>query len=51
MAVPRTGRSVATIGDTCVTTVKACLLHHSSYVGRSCSCKVPGGRAEGRVTP
>jgi L-ascorbate metabolism protein UlaG (beta-lactamase superfamily) len=46
---PRTGRSAATVGDACLTPVKTCLLYHSSYVGRSCSCKVSGGRAEGRV--
>ncbi len=47
----QTGRSVAVGGDTCSTPVKACTLYNQSYVGRSCSCKVPGGRAHGRVTP
>ena len=47
----QTGRSVATTGDTCSTPVKACTLYNQSYVGQGCSCKVPGGRSRGRVTP
>jgi hypothetical protein len=48
-----TGRSVATggIGDFCATPVKTCQLVQPSYVGGGCSCRVPGGRARGSVTP
>jgi hypothetical protein len=48
-----TGRSVATgqIGDFCTTAVKTCQLVQASYVGVGCSCRVPGGRARGSVTP
>jgi hypothetical protein len=48
-----TGRSVATggIGDFCSTPVKTCQLIQPSYVGGGCSCRVPGGRARGSVTP
>jgi predicted 3-demethylubiquinone-9 3-methyltransferase (glyoxalase superfamily) len=28
-----------------------CELYHASYVGGGCSCRVPGGRARGSVTP
>ena len=47
-----TGRSVATgqLGSYCTNSVKACELHHPSYVGGSCSCRVPGGHARGFVT-
>jgi hypothetical protein len=47
------GRSVAIggIGDFCSTPVKTCQLVHASYVGIGCSCRVPGGRARGSVTP
>jgi hypothetical protein len=48
-----TGRSVATggIGEFCSTPVKTCQLIQPSYVGAGCSCRVPGGRASGSVTP
>ena len=48
-----TGRSVATgqIGNSCSTPAKTCELRHASYVGIGCSCRVPGGRARGSVTP
>jgi hypothetical protein len=48
-----TGRSVATggTGDFCSTPVKTCQLIQPSYVGGGCSCRVPGGRARGSVTP
>ncbi|MFZ0507854.1 MAG: hypothetical protein WAM29_07150, partial [Methylocella sp.] len=47
-----TGRSVATgqQGSHCTVSVKACELHHPSYLGGACSCRVPGGRARGLVT-
>ena len=47
----QTGRSVAQGGNTCSTPIKACALYHPAYVGAACSCRVPGGHAEGRVTP
>ena len=48
-----TGRSVATgqTGNYCSTPVKTCLLYSASWVGNGCSCRVPGGRARGSVTP
>ncbi len=48
-----TGRSVALggVGDFCATPVKTCQLLQPSYVGGGCSCRVPGGRARGTVTP
>ncbi|MGH6833973.1 MAG: hypothetical protein ACREC9_00140 [Methylocella sp.] len=47
-----TGRSVATgqLGSYCTISVKTCELQHPSYVGGTCSCRVPGGRARGFVT-
>ena len=46
-------RSAATgqMGNYCTTPVKTCELYHASYAGNSCSCRVPGGRARGSVTP
>jgi hypothetical protein len=46
-------RSVADgpLGNTCTTPVKACELRHASQIGNGCSCRVPGGRARGSVTP
>jgi hypothetical protein len=51
-APPVTGRSVATglMGIYCATPAKTCELYHPSYVGGSCSCRVPGGHARGTVT-
>jgi hypothetical protein len=48
-----TGRSVATgqIGIYCATPAKTCELYHASYVGGGCSCRVPGGRSRGSVSP
>jgi hypothetical protein len=48
-----TGRSVATgqMGNYCTTPAKTCLLYQESWVGNGCSCRVPGGRARGSVTP
>jgi hypothetical protein len=48
-----TGRSVATgqIGIYCATPAKTCELYHPSYVGGGCSCRVPGGRSRGFVSP
>jgi hypothetical protein len=48
-----TGRSVATgqLGIYCATPVKTCELYHASYVGGDCSCRVPGGRSWGSVSP
>jgi hypothetical protein len=47
-----TGRSVAEgVGDFCTTPVKKCELYHPSNLGAGCSCRVPGGRASGSVTP
>jgi hypothetical protein len=46
-----TGRSVATAGNYCTTPAKTCLLYHSSWVGNGCSCRMPGGRERGSVTP
>jgi len=45
-----TGRSVATgqIGIYCATPAKTC---DASYVGGGCSCRVPGGRSRGSVSP
>jgi len=52
-APPVTGRSVATgqIGIYCATPAKTCELYHASYVGGGCSCRVPGGRSRGFVSP
>jgi hypothetical protein len=47
-----TGRSVAgQIGIYCATPAKTCELYHASYVGGGCSCRVPGGRSRGFVSP
>ena len=48
-----TGRSVATgqMGIYCATPAKTCELYHASYVGGGCSCRVPGGRSRGFVSP
>ena len=48
-----TGRSVAEgqMGRMCTTPAKSCELYHDSFVGNGCSCRVPGGRARGSVTP
>ncbi|MGH6823417.1 MAG: hypothetical protein ACREC4_08000 [Methylocella sp.] len=48
-----TGRSVATrqMGNYCTTQATTCELDRASFVGHSCSCKVPGGRVQGSVTP
>jgi hypothetical protein len=50
-----TGRSVAVgpaeMGKYCTTPAKTCLLRNESWVGNGCSCRVPGGRARGSVTP
>jgi hypothetical protein len=48
-----TGRSVAAgqIGIYCATPAKTCELYHASYVGGGCSCRVPGGRSRGFVSP
>jgi hypothetical protein len=48
-----TGRSVANgeIGIYCATPAKTCELYHPSYVGGGCSCRVPGGRSRGFVSP
>lgn len=50
-----TGRSVATgqveMGNYCTTPARTCLLYNESWVGNGCSCRVPGGRARGSVTP
>lgn len=49
-----TGRSVATgpmLGNYCATPAKTCELNRASPLGYSCSCKVPGGRVRGSVTP
>jgi hypothetical protein len=53
MAPLTAGRSVATgqIGNSCTTPQKTCALHNPSSVGIGCSCRVPGGRARGSVTP
>ncbi len=47
------GRSVAAgqIGIYCATPAKTCELYHPSYVGGGCSCRIPGGRAWGFVSP
>jgi len=48
-----TGRSVATgqLGIYCATPAKTCELYRASYVGGGCSCRVPGGRSWGFVSP
>lgn len=48
-----TGRSVATgqMGNTCSTPARTCELYRASWVGNGCSCRVPGGRSRGSVTP
>jgi hypothetical protein len=48
-----TGRSAAIgqLGIYCGTPVKTCELYHASYVGGDCSCRVPGGRSRGSVSP
>jgi hypothetical protein len=50
-----TGRSVAIgnvqMGNYCTTPAKTCLLYNESWVGNGCSCRIPGGRARGSVTP
>lgn len=50
---PFTGQSAATgqIGKFCTTSARTCGLRQASYVGNGCSCRVPGGRARGSVTP
>jgi hypothetical protein len=47
------GRSVATgqMGIYCATPAKTCELYRASYVGGGCSCRVPGGRSRGFVSP
>jgi hypothetical protein len=47
------GRSVATgeMGNYCTTPTKTCELYHGSWIGNGCSCRAPGGRARGSVTP
>ena len=49
------GRSVAAtqaqMGIYCSTPVTTCALHRASYVGSGCSCRIPGGRTQGLVTP
>jgi len=49
----RRGRSAVsgTMGKYCTTPVKSCLLNNPSNIGGGCSCKVPGGRSSGQVTP
>src|SRR5947199_57563 len=39
------------MGNYCTTPQKTCALRSPSYVGIGCSCRVPGGRARGSVTP
>lgn len=48
-----TGRSAATgpIGNSCTTPQKTCLLRSPYYIGADCLCRVPGGHAQGSVTP
>lgn len=49
-----TGRSVATgpmLGNYCATPARTCELNRASPLGYSCSCKVPGGRVRGLVSP
>ncbi|MGH6835254.1 MAG: hypothetical protein ACREC9_06825 [Methylocella sp.] len=48
-----TGRSAAAgqIGIYCATPAKTCELYHASFVGGGCSCRVPGGRSRGYVSP
>jgi hypothetical protein len=47
------GRSIAApqAGDYCTTPARTCKLARPSYAGNGCSCRVPGGRARGTVTP
>ena len=51
IAPVQTGRSAAVAGNSCTTPAKVCTLYQPSYVGIGCSCRVPGGRARGTVTP
>jgi hypothetical protein len=48
-----TVRSIAAgqLGNYCRTSVKTCELQRTSYLGSGCSCRVPGGRTRGTVTP
>ena len=46
-----TGRSVAQEGNSCTTPTKTCELRNASWIGNGCSCRVPGGRVRGSVTP
>ncbi|HUB63799.1 MAG TPA: hypothetical protein VL996_05040 [Methylocella sp.] len=48
-----TGRSMAIgqPGNVCMTPVKTCELYLVSVVGNRCSCRAPGGRVRGSVTP
>jgi len=39
------------MGNNCATPAKTCLLNHESWIGNGCSCRVPGGRARGTVSP
>ena len=47
----QTGRSAAEGGDSCRTPVKTCTLFHPSAIGQPCSCRISGGRSQGRVSP
>jgi hypothetical protein len=47
----QSGRSAAVTGTSCSTPVKVCTLYQPSYVGLGCSCRIPGGRSKGQVTP
>lgn len=48
---PLAGSGTAEMGKYCTTPAKTCSLRTPSLVGSACSCRVPGGRARGNVTP
>ena len=39
------------LGNYCETPRKTCQLYEPAALGANCSCRVPGGRAYGEVTP
>jgi hypothetical protein len=44
-----TGRSVAAAGNYCATPMQACSVHHTSYAGDACFCRISGGYVQGTV--
>lgn len=46
---PMAGTTGAGAGRYCATPEKTCRLHEPGWLGTGCSCKIPGGRAQGFV--